>query len=208
MSKGKLFIVSAPSGCGKGTILSEVFKERNVYYSVSATTRKPREGEINGTHYFFMSDDEFRKTISEDGFLEYASFAGNSYGTPKKAVFDKLEEGVDVVLEIETQGAFQVTEKYPEAVMIFILPPNIGELRRRLGKRGTESEEVIERRVSQAAGEIEKSLRYDYVIMNDDLEAAVKDFYTVIEAAGRGTHDADAFKAENMKNTIKEVLEK
>ncbi len=89
MSKGKLFIVSAPSGCGKGTILSEVFKERNVYYSVSATTRKPREGEINGTHYFFMSDDEFRKTISEDGFLEYASFAGNSYGTPKKAVFDK-----------------------------------------------------------------------------------------------------------------------
>lgn len=208
MSKGKLFIVSAPSGCGKGTILSEVFKERNVYYSVSATTRKPREGEINGTHYFFMSDDEFRKTISEDGFLEYASFAGNSYGTPKKAVFDKLEEGVDVVLEIETQGAFQVKEKYPEAVMIFILPPNIGELRRRLGKRGTESEEVIERRVSQAAGEIEKSLRYDYVIMNDDLEAAVKDFYTVIEAAGRGTHDADAFKAENMKNTIKEVLEK
>ncbi len=208
MSKGKLFIVSAPSGCGKGTILSEVFKERNVYYSVSATTRKPREGEINGTHYFFMSDDEFRKTISEDGFLEYASFAGNSYGTPKKAVFDKLEEGVDVVLEIETQGAFQVKEKYPEAVMIFILPPHIGELRRRLGKRGTESEEVIERRVSQAAGEIEKSLRYDYVIMNDDLEAAVKDFYTVIEAAGRGTHDADAFKAENMKNTIKEVLEK
>ena len=208
MSKGKLFIVSAPSGCGKGTILSEVFKERNVYYSVSATTRKPREGEINGTHYFFMSDDEFRKTISEDGFLEYASFAGNSYGTPKKAVFDKLEEGVDVVLEIETQGAFQVKKKYPEAVMIFILPPNIGELRRRLGKRGTESEEVIERRVSQAAGEIEKSLRYDYVIMNDDLEAAVKDFYTVIEAAGRGTHDADAFKAENMKNTIKEVLEK
>lgn len=208
MSKGKLFIVSAPSGCGKGTILSEVFKERDVYYSVSATTRKPREGEINGTHYFFMSDDEFRKTISEDGFLEYASFAGNSYGTPKKAVFDKLEEGVDVVLEIETQGAFQVKKKYPEAVMIFILPPNIGELRRRLGKRGTESEEVIERRVSQAAGEIEKSLRYDYVIMNDDLEAAVKDFYTVIEAAGRGTHDADAFKAENMKNTIKEVLEK
>ena len=208
MSKGKLFIVSAPSGCGKGTILSEVFKEGNVYYSVSATTRKPREGEINGTHYFFMSDDEFRKTISEDGFLEYASFAGNSYGTPKKAVFDKLEEGVDVVLEIETQGAFQVKEKYPEAVMIFILPPHIGELRRRLGKRGTESEEVIERRVSQAAGEIEKSLRYDYVIMNDDLEAAVKDFYTVIEAAGRGTHDADAFKAENMKNTIKEVLEK
>ena len=208
MSKGKLFIVSAPSGCGKGTILSEVFKERNVYYSVSATTRKPREGEINGTHYFFMSDDEFRKTISEDGFLEYASFAGNSYGTPKKAVFDKLEEGVDVVLEIETQGAFQVKEKYPEAVMIFILPPHIEELRRRLGKRGTESEEVIERRVSQAAGEIEKSLRYDYVIMNDDLEAAVKDFYTVIEAAGRGTHDADAFKAENMKNTIKEVLEK
>ncbi len=208
MSKGKLFIVSAPSGCGKGTILSEVFKERNVYYSVSATTRKPREGEINGTHYFFMSDDEFRKTISEDGFLEYASFAGNSYGTPKKAVFDKLEEGVDVVLEIETQGAFQVKEKYPEAVMIFILPPHIGELRRRLNKRGTESEEVIERRVSQAAGEIEKSLRYDYVIMNDDLEAAVKDFYTVIEAAGRGTHDADAFKAENMKNTIKEVLEK
>ena len=208
MSKGKLFIVSAPSGCGKGTILSEVFKERNVYYSVSATTRKPREGEINGTHYFFMSDDEFRKTISEDGFLEYASFAGNSYGTPKKAVFDKLEEGVDVVLEIETQGAFQVKEKYPEAVMIFILPPHIEELRRRLGKRGTESEEVIERRVSQAAGEIEKSLRYDYVIMNDDLEAAVKDFYTVIEAVGRGTHDADAFKAENMKNTIKEVLEK
>ena len=118
MSKGKLFIVSAPSGCGKGTILSEVFKERNVYYSVSATTRKPREGEINGTHYFFMSDDEFRKTISEDGFLEYASFAGNSYGTPKKAVFDKLEEGVDVVLEIfrgETEIVISVAD-VPQAL--------------------------------------------------------------------------------------------
>ena len=208
MNKGKLFIVSAPSGCGKGTILSEVFKDRPVYYSVSCTTRKPREGEINGTHYYFLTNDEFEKMISEDGFLEHAGFAAHYYGTPRKPVFDKLESGCDVVLEIETKGAFQVKEKCPEAVMIFILPPSVGELRRRLGKRGTESEDVIEKRVSQAADEIGKAMKYDYVIMNDDLDAAVKDFLTVIEAAAKGSADADAFKAVNMKNVIKEVLEK
>ena len=208
MNKGKLFIVSAPSGCGKGTILAEAFEENTVYFSVSCTTRDPREGEVNGKHYYFLSNDEFEKMIAEDGFLEHARFAEHYYGTPKQAVFDKLENGCDVILEIETKGAFQVKEKYPEAVMIFILPPSVGELRRRLNKRGTENEEVIEKRVSKAAGEIEKSMKYDFVIMNDELDAAVKDFNKVIEAARQGTHDADAFKADNMINVIKEVLEK
>lgn len=207
-NNAKLFVISAPSGCGKGTVLGEVFKNRKVFYSVSCTTRKPREGEVDGVHYHFIDDKTFEKMVDENEFLEHAGFVSHYYGTPKKPVMDKLEQGIDVVLEIETQGAFQVKKAMPEAVLLFILPPSVKELRRRLNKRGTENSEVIENRVSQAAGEIQKAFKYDYVIMNDGLEDAVRDFETVMDGVKKNDGSADKFKADNdqTKKIINEVL--
>lgn len=198
MNKGTLFIVSGPSGCGKGTVLAEIIKQDNIYYSVSATTRAPRPGEVNGVNYHFLSKDEFEKLIENDGVLEYANYCGNYYGTPKKPVEDMLAEGKNVILEIEVQGALKVMDKCPEAVSVFILPPSLKELRRRLHKRGTETEEVIEKRIGEAAGEIRKAVNYDYVMINGELETAVSDLLSII--------NSQKLKKENSDYLIDEVL--
>ncbi len=182
MSKGLLIVVSAPSGCGKGTLLAEVLKNDNFYYSVSATTRAPREGEVNGVNYHFTSKEDFEKLIASGGVLEYARYCGNYYGTPRKAVEDKLAEGRDVILEIEVQGAMKIKQSCPEAVFVFILPPSVETLKERLEKRGTETADVIAKRVAEARGEIEKAYNYDYVIVNDDLDTAVSEFIKAVEA--------------------------
>ncbi|MDE6594005.1 MAG: guanylate kinase [Oscillospiraceae bacterium] len=180
MSKGLLIVVSAPSGCGKGTLLEEAAKQTDFYYSVSATTRAPREGEKDGVNYHFLTRERFMEIADGGGMLEYAEYCGNLYGTPKKAVDDMLASGRDVLLEIEVQGALKVMEKCPEAVFIFILPPSLETLRERLEKRGTESAEVIAERVSQAEREIKEAYKYGYAVVNDELDKAVGDFLAII----------------------------
>lgn len=208
-SKPIILIVSAPSGCGKGTILHEAFRDKDVFVSVSCTTRGPRENETDGVHYHFWTEEKFNRLVKKNGFLEHAGFTDNQYGTPEQPVLDNLAKGRDVILEIETNGAFQVKEKRPDAVSVFILPPSIGELRRRLYKRGTEPPEKIEKRVSRAAGEIALSPKYDFVMMNDDLDDAVRDFLTIYNAAKTDDSSADRFRPcnEEITNMINEVLE-
>lgn len=198
MNKGILIVVSAPSGCGKGTILSEVLKDERFYYSVSATTRSARPGEIDGVNYHFLNSEQFEELIENDGMLEYAQYCGNYYGTPKEKVFEKINEGKNVILEIEVQGAMQIKKKCPEAVFVFIAPPSVAELRVRLEKRGTESADVIEQRVSEAVHEIGFAAQYDYVVVNSVLEDAVSDFRSVVRA--------EELKTENHKKLIDEVL--
>lgn len=198
MNKGILIVVSAPSGCGKGTILAEVLKNEKFYYSVSATTRSPRPGETDGVNYHFLKKDQFEELIKNGGMLEYAEYCGNYYGTPRDKVLEKINEGKNVILEIEVQGAMQIKEKCPEAVFVFIAPPSVAELRNRLVNRGTETPDVIEKRVSEAAQEISFAYKYDYVVVNDVLDAAIDDFLSVIRA--------EELKAENQKNIIDEVL--
>lgn len=184
----KLFVISGCSGVGKGTVLKE-FMSRNskdFMLSVSCTTRKPRVGEIDGVNYFFLTHEEFKKAVDADKFLEYAQFAGNFYGTKKKFIKQKFDEGLNIILEIETQGALQVKEKMPEAVLIFIAPPGVNitdeyidisgglvELEKRLRGRNTEDEETIQRRLAEAKIELERAKKYDYIVINDDLERAI-----------------------------------
>ena len=181
-NKGLLLVVSAPSGCGKGTILGEILKDDSFYYSISATTRAPREGEQDGVNYHFITKEEFEQRIAQGGMLEYAQYCGNYYGTPKKEVEQMREAGRDVILEIEVEGAMKVRALCPDAVFLFIAPPSVEELRRRLNKLGTEAAEVIEERVSQAARELSYADRYDYIIVNGELEKAIQDFRTVVRA--------------------------
>lgn len=181
--KGLLLILSGPSGCGKGTVLKELLAaEPNIFYSVSATTRAPRPGEEDGVNYFFLSKEEFDREVSQDGMLEYACYCGNCYGTPKKPVFDRLERGEHVILEIEVQGAKQVMESCTEAVSIFIMPPSLAELERRLVDRQTEDEETVKRRLAAAVDEMNLAKDYDYVVVNDKVSEAVKDIAAIIRA--------------------------
>ena len=183
MRKGKLFIISGPSGAGKGTICNEILNMMpDVFVSVSMTTRNPRPGEVPDVSYHFVSKDQFEKIIKEDGFFEYANVHSNYYGTPKAPVMEQIEKGNDAILEIDVQGALQVKEVYPEAVTIFILPPSMEELKNRIVGRGTETEETLKLRLKNAIGEISCVDKYDYAVLNDQLEIAVEQVASVMKA--------------------------
>ena len=179
--KGLLLVVSGPSGAGKGTICKALLnKNDQIKLSVSATTRKPRNGEVHGVNYFFIEKEEFTKMIENGEFLEYAQIYDNFYGTPKAAIIECLEKGQDVILEIEMQGARQIKEVYPEGVFIFVLPPSLEELKSRIVGRGTETKEEIEKRFSCAFEEINQIVNYDYFIVNEDIEKSVNDVESII----------------------------
>jgi len=179
--KGRLFIISAPSGTGKSTVINHLLGLRgNLVLSVSATTRPPREGETEGISYYFVTHDEFSAMIERGEFLEYAEYIGEYYGTPKQPIFECLGKGMDVLLEIEIQGAMQVMEKEPEAVSIFIVPPDMDELERRLRGRGTDSEEKLAARLERACRELEEKDSYSYVIVNDEISRAAEEILAII----------------------------
>lgn len=184
MSKrGNLFVISGPSGVGKGTLVGHLADRDDVWVSVSATTRAPREGERDGEDYFFMDRDAFMSKADQGGFIEWAEYSGNCYGTPKDKVDEQLDAGRDVVLEIEVQGALQVKEKLPEVKLIFIEPPSMEVLEERLRGRGTESEEAIARRLHTARVELDEKIKYDYTLVNDEIDRAFQELTRYMESA-------------------------
>ncbi|MCM1144026.1 MAG: guanylate kinase [Blautia sp.] len=200
--KGILIVISGFSGAGKGTLMKKLLQEYDNYaLSVSATTRKPRVGETDGVEYFFLEQKAFEEKIAAGGFIEYACYCNHYYGTPKDYVEKQLEAGKDVILEIEIQGALKVREQYPQAVLLFVTPPNAGELKRRLEGRGTESAEVIEQRIHRAKEEAEGIEAYDYIVINDDLEACTARLHEIILAA----HDTPVRKKEFIENIRAEL---
>ena len=204
MTKGKLFVISGPSGAGKGTICREILDEdKTLKLSVSMTTRGPREGEIDGVHYHFVDHSAFVELIAEDGFMEYADVYGNFYGTPKKQVMDWMEEGINVILEIDVQGALQIKKTYPEGIFIFILPPSIEELKKRILGRGSETEETMARRLGAALKEISSIDEYDYRVVNEDLQDAVERVRAIISAEHSKINDEEV---ERIINRYKEEL--
>ncbi len=183
IKKGNLIVLSGPSGCGKSTISQELMKDnKNIIESVSMTTRNIRQGEVDGKDYYFLSKEEFEKNIQDGKLLEYALYSDNYYGTPKDNVTQKINQGLDVILVIEIQGALQVKEKFKEAIFIFILPPSIKELKKRLDNRKTETNEQLFKRFQAMYKEINEVKKYNYVVINDNLEDAVNNAKSIIAA--------------------------
>ena len=183
-NKGILIVLSGFSGAGKGTLVKKLLETYDNYaLSVSMTTRAPREGEQDGVHYFFSSKEQFEEKIQADGFIEYAQYCDNYYGTPKAYVEEQLAAGKDVILEIEIQGALQIKKIFPESLLLFVTPPTAVELERRLKSRGTETEEVIAKRLARASEESEGIEAYDYIVVNDNLETCVEELHQIVKAA-------------------------
>ena len=200
--EGILLVISGPSGAGKGTICQSLLKERtDMAYSVSCTTRQPRKGEVDGINYFFKSREEFEEMIKNNGLLEHADVYGNYYGTPRQYVTEQLAHGKDVVLEIDPQGALQVKKSFPDGVFVFIVPPSLDELSKRIYKRGTDAIDVIKKRLSSATSELAYASKYDYIVINDEVEKAVTKVSRIVDAehlrVGRTFYIVD----EIVKNT-------
>ena len=200
--KGILIVVSGFSGVGKGTLMKQLVHSYDNYaLSVSMTTRQPRPGESDGKEYFFVSREVFEKTIAENGLIEYANYCGNYYGTPKEYVEKQLEKGKDVMLEIESQGALKVREQFPTALLLFVMPPSAQELKKRLEGRGTETKEVIDKRLKRATEEAEGIENYDFIVINDKLEECVKEMHGLILAAHE-TPDRNQEFIDNMRKEL------
>lgn len=198
--KGILFILSGPSGVGKGTVRARLFEEEtDLKYSISVTTRNKRPGERDGVDYFYKTEEEFREMIKRNELLEYAQYVNNYYGTPKEYVLDQLERGNDVFLEIEVQGALQVKRNFPDGVFIFLFPPSLEELKNRIVQRGTESEALIVNRLKEAKKEIELMKEYDYVVVNDNVDKAVRKVKAIIQS--------EHCRRERFEEEYKKILE-
>lgn len=183
IEKGRLIVVSGPSGAGKSTVVFKAINGRDkMCFSTSVTSRKPRPGEVDGREYFFIDAARFEQMVRNDELLEHAVYVGNYYGTPRKFVEDKLSAGESVFLDIEVQGARQVKEKMPDAIMIFLIPPSLGELKKRLESRGTETEETIKGRLARAREEYAEADFYDYIVVNDDIDSAANELLSILTA--------------------------
>ena len=200
--KGILIVVSGFSGAGKGTLMKRLVQDYDNYaLSISATTRSPRPGEEDGREYFFLQKEQFEQKIAENGLIEYARYCDNYYGTPRKYVEEQLAQGKDVILEIEIQGALKVKKQYPDALLLFVMPPSAAELRNRLVGRGTETPEVIEKRMHRAVEEAEGIENYEYLVVNDDLDTCVRQLHEIIKAA----HNTPSRNEEFIEKMRKEL---
>lgn len=201
--KGRLVIISGFSGVGKGTVVKALLEKYSDYVlSISMTTRKPRPGEQEGIDYYYVSDEQFEEMINQDGFMEHAGYVGHYYGTPKKFILDSLAQGKNVILEIEVQGALQVKEKYPDSVMVFIIPPSAAALKERLTGRGSETAEEINKRLKRAADESDQMPAYEYLVVNDDVESCAERIHKITTGNFSETEEKEAI-IKKMQNEIK-----